>query len=213
MKKLLTILLSVAMMLSLVACSASKEETAPSETTTPETTETAEYPFVAYPDQKEFYSIKLGYNDETCTLAIPAGYVFDGATIIENSEVKEVVATNDNSTIKDEITGDVIDLNAIYSVFTMESLDGLVSLKVEAYPFGTGSALESFDGLFEGNKTIEQLEGTAARLAVQSEVEGYDFKIYVEVNADNYVVISYKGDFNVDVKEMALNVYQLIELA
>lgn len=213
MKKLLTILLSVAMMLSLVACSASKEETAPSETTTPETTETAEYPFVAYPDQKEFYSIKLGYNDETCTLAIPAGYVFDGATIIENSEVKEVVATNDNSTIKDEITGDVIDLNAIYSVLTMESLDGLVSLKVEAYPFGTGSALESFDGLFEGNKTIEQLEGTAARLAVQSEVEGYDFKIYVEVNADNYVVISYKGDFNVDVKEMALNVYQLIGLA
>ena len=213
MKKLLTILLSVAMMLSLVACSASKEESAPSETTTPETTETAEYPFVAYPDQKEFYSIKLGYNDETCTLAIPAGYVFDGATIIENSEVKEVVSTNDNSTIEDEITGDVIDLNAIYSVFTMESLDGLVSLKVEAYPFGTGSALESFDGLFEGNKTIEQLEGTAARLAVQSEVEGYDFKIYVEVYADNYVVICYKGEFNVDVKEMALNFYQLIELA
>ena len=213
MKKLLTILLSVAMMLSLVACSASKEESARSETTAPETTETAEYPFVAYPDQKEFYSIKLGYNDETCTLAIPTGYVFDGATIIENSDVKEVVATNDNSTIEDEITGDVIDLNAIYSVFTMKSLDGLVSLKVEAYPFGTGSALESFDGLFEGNKTIEQLEGTAARLAVQSEAEGYDFKIYVEVNADNYVVISYKGDFNVDVKEMALNVYQLIELA
>ena len=221
MKKLLTIMLSLAMMLGLVACSSSKEETTPSETTTPEATETtapeetetADYPFVAYPDQKEFYSIKLGYNDETCTLAIPANYVFDDATIIENSEVKEVPAANDNPTIEDEITSDVIDLNAIYSVFAIESEDGSVSLKVEAYPFGTGSALDSFDGLFEGNKTIEQLEGTAARLAVQTEVEGYDFKIYVEVNTDNYVVISYKGDSSVDAKEMALNVYQLIQLA
>ena len=221
MKKLLTIMLSIAMVLGLVACSSNNEETTPSEATTPEatetaipeSTETADYPFAAYPDQKEFYSIKLGYNDETCTLAIPAAYVFDGATIMENSEAKEVPAANDNPTIEDEITSDVIDLNAIYSVFSMESLDGSVSLKVEAYPFGTGSALESFDGLFEGNKSIEQLEGTAARLALQSEVEGYDFKIYVEVNADNYVVISYKGDSSVDAKEMALNVYQLIELA
>ncbi len=72
-----------------------------------------------------------------------------------------------------------------YNVPSLCSKGGAVSLDVKAYKFGGNSPLVSFDSLLKGNKPIEQLEGTAARTTLQSEVEGYDFIVYIEVKSEN----------------------------
>lgn len=228
MKKILTLVLASLMSFSLVACSKKEDDASKATaetTTTPEASETTapiapdtnddydgevfDYATV-FPGCYEYYSLELGTSEKTCTITVPSDYTLTYANVQKDGESSPVSKTG--ATIKEEVEGEDFDPLALYSALGLKSADSSVELDVQAYKFGNGVSLESFDSLFEGNKAIEELAGTAARCAVQTDVQGYDFNLYIEVNGENCVQIGYKGDGSVDAKEMALNVYHLIAL-
>lgn len=223
MKKLLTLLVVSLMLTSLVACSNKEESTEPtstpeaSETTAPIVPDTNDYSgevfdySTVYPNTSEYYSLDLGTFEKTCSITVPADYTLSYANV-QNEKGESSSVEKTGASFKEEIENKDFDSLALYSGLGFKSTDGSVELDVQAFQFGNGVGLESFDSLFEGNKVIEQLEGTAARCAVQSDVQGYDFYLFVEVNGENCVQIGYLGDDTVDAKEMALNVYNLITL-
>lgn len=226
MKKLLSLLVVCLMVLSLSACgskeennkaSASPETTDASETVSPANPDTNNdevvYDFSeVYKNETIYYSVGLGTSSQACQFTIPESYVLTSASVVKDGVSSELTLTEGNTFVEDIENGE-FDTLALYDGLNFKSADDVVSVDVKVFALSEDSSIPSYDSLFEGNKTIEELTGTAARCAVQTDVQDYDFYLYVEVNENTLVRVGYKGDSNAIASDMALNVYHLFILA
>ena len=223
MKKLLSLLVVCLMVLSLTACggkeenneaSASPENTEASETVLPDTNDDeVVYDYsIVYENETIYYSVNLGTSSQACQFTIPESYVLTSASVVKDGASSELTLTEGN-TFAEEIENGEFDTLALYDGLSFKSADEKINVDVKVFALSEDSSIPSYDSLFEGNKTIEELTGTAARCAVQTDVQDYDFYLYVEVNENALVRVGYQGISNTIPSDMALNVYHLFILA